>query len=313
MVFFCLLGYSPALSILSADGLQICKVAPAAFASCIDEAKPTDNVFALSTPLANSSPLPSPFATHSPRSAACIQRTSLGPQFSPDSNPLNTSFASLSPTSVNVIQIRGTDMISPHGIPVDLLDRLVIIRTLQYVLEEIIAILNTRAKVRICTYSHVIHCLHQHSDCLLDVGLKVHHIAHALEADAVVVFTLCFWLYQHSTVVCCLTTVHPNSLQSKCLLHFSVLCAIAKSIRMLVLQVEGLVMDSTEALAYLGQIGERTSLRHAVQLLTPAAMLAKTSGRDEISSSDVEQVAELFHDAKFTAKLLAEQADKYVQ
>ena len=46
-----------------------------------------------------------------------------------------------------VMQIRGTDMMSPHGIPVDLLDRLVIIRTLQYVLEEIIAILNTRAKV----------------------------------------------------------------------------------------------------------------------------------------------------------------------
>lgn len=45
------------------------------------------------------------------------------------------------------MQIRGTDMLSPHGIPVDLLDRLVIIRTLQYVLEEIIAILNTRAKV----------------------------------------------------------------------------------------------------------------------------------------------------------------------
>lgn len=49
-------------------------------------------------------------------------------------------------------------------------------------------------------------------------------------------------------------------------------------------------MDSPEALAYLGQIGERTSLRHAVQLLTPAAMMAKTSGRDEISSSDVEPV-----------------------
>ncbi|KAL3152909.1 Ras and Rab interactor 1 [Trebouxia sp. C0009 RCD-2024] len=126
-------------------------------------------------------------------------------------------------TNRGICQIRGTDMMSPHGIPVDLLDRLVIIRTLQYVLEEIIAILNTRAKV------------------------------------------------------------------------------------------EGLVMDSPEALAYLGQIGERTSLRHAVQLLTPAAMMAKTSGRDEISSSDVEQVADLFHDAKFTAKLLAEQADKYVQ
>lgn len=49
--------------------------------------------------------------------------------------------------SICVLQIRGTDMLSPHGIPVDLLDRLVIIRTLQYVLEEIIAILNTRAKV----------------------------------------------------------------------------------------------------------------------------------------------------------------------
>ena len=72
-------------------------------------------------------------------------------------------------------------------------------------------------------------------------------------------------------------------------------------------------MDSTDALAQLRQIGEQTSLRHAVQLLTPAAMMAKTSGRDEISTSDVEQVAELFHDAKFTAKLLAEQADKYVQ
>lgn len=46
-----------------------------------------------------------------------------------------------------MMQIRGTDMMSPHGIPVDLLDRLVIIRTLQYVLEEIIAILSTRAKV----------------------------------------------------------------------------------------------------------------------------------------------------------------------
>lgn len=72
-------------------------------------------------------------------------------------------------------------------------------------------------------------------------------------------------------------------------------------------------MDSTEALAQLGQIGERTSLRHAVQLLTPAAVMAKTSGREEISVTDIDTVADLFHDAKFTAQLLAEQADKYVQ
>lgn len=55
-------------------------------------------------------------------------------------------------------------MMSPHGIPVDLLDRLVIIRTLQYVLEEIIAILNTRAKVclhinRCSFFKHQLHAL----------------------------------------------------------------------------------------------------------------------------------------------------------
>ena len=44
-------------------------------------------------------------------------------------------------------QIRGTDMMAPHGVPVDLLDRLVIIRTLPYTLEEIVQILAIRAQV----------------------------------------------------------------------------------------------------------------------------------------------------------------------
>ena len=44
-------------------------------------------------------------------------------------------------------QIRGTDLAAPHGIPVDLLDRLVIIRTLPYTLEEIVQILAIRAQV----------------------------------------------------------------------------------------------------------------------------------------------------------------------
>lgn len=35
---------------------------------------------------------------------------------------------------------RGTDMTSPHGIPVDLLDRLVIIRTETYGLTEMIQV-----------------------------------------------------------------------------------------------------------------------------------------------------------------------------
>lgn len=43
--------------------------------------------------------------------------------------------------------VRGTDVVSPHGIPMDLLDRLVIIKTLPYSLEEIVEILRIRANV----------------------------------------------------------------------------------------------------------------------------------------------------------------------
>lgn len=110
-----------------------------------------------------------------------------------------------------------------------------------------------------------------------------------------------------------------------------------------------------ESLAYLGEIGEQTSLRHAVQLLTPASILAQasarqsrpgpplparpprsaifavvvfcsdradflssfsplpqTNGRDNISRGDVEETASLFLDAKASAKLLSEQAEKYI-
>jgi RuvB-like protein 1 (pontin 52) len=42
---------------------------------------------------------------------------------------------------------RGTDdIVSPHGIPVDLLDRLLIIRTLPYTLDEIKEIIKIRAR-----------------------------------------------------------------------------------------------------------------------------------------------------------------------
>jgi len=42
--------------------------------------------------------------------------------------------------------IKGTDVISPHGVPIDLLDRLLIIRTMPYTLEEIVKILTIRAQ-----------------------------------------------------------------------------------------------------------------------------------------------------------------------
>lgn len=43
--------------------------------------------------------------------------------------------------------IRGTETSAPHGIPVDLLDRLMIIRTTPYSMEEIIQIAAIRASV----------------------------------------------------------------------------------------------------------------------------------------------------------------------
>merc|ERR1711959_217026 len=117
--------------------------------------------------------------------------------------------------------IRGTDILSPHGIPVDLLDRLVIIRTMPYAVDEITQVVAIRS------------------------------------------------------------------------------------------QTEGLEIEE-EALVLLGEIGANTSLRYVVQLLTPASVLAKTNGREAITREDIEEIDSLFYDAKSSAKLLAEQADKYI-
>jgi len=50
-------------------------------------------------------------------------------------------------TNRGMCTIKGTDMVSPHGIPIDLLDRLLIIRTLPYVPEEMMQIMHIRASV----------------------------------------------------------------------------------------------------------------------------------------------------------------------
>jgi RuvB-like protein 1 len=47
-------------------------------------------------------------------------------------------------TNRGICTIKGTEMKAPHGIPVDLLDRLLIVRLLPYALEEIIQILAIR-------------------------------------------------------------------------------------------------------------------------------------------------------------------------
>ncbi|KAG7378482.1 RuvB-like protein 1 [Phytophthora pseudosyringae] len=49
-------------------------------------------------------------------------------------------------TNRGVCQIRGTDVSSPHGVPLDLLDRMLIIRTMPYSVEEMVQIIKIRAE-----------------------------------------------------------------------------------------------------------------------------------------------------------------------
>jgi len=124
-------------------------------------------------------------------------------------------------TNRGVCTVRGTDVVSPHGIPVDLLDRMLVIRTLPYTLEEIVQIIAIRGAT------------------------------------------------------------------------------------------EGLELED-EAIAKLGEVGLKTSLRYAVQMLTPARIMASTQGREKIAAADVAEIDSLFYDAKASAKVLAEQGSKYL-
>mmetsp|Transcript_44622 Transcript_44622/g.65649 ORF Transcript_44622/g.65649 Transcript_44622/m.65649 type:complete len:93 (-) Transcript_44622:5-283(-) len=75
--------------------------------------------------------------------------------------------------------------------------------------------------------------------------------------------------------------------------------------------VEGIELDET-AMCCLGEIGARTSLRYSVQMLTPARIIAETSGRTIITESDVKEVDELYFDGKASARLLS-QSDGYMK
>ncbi len=106
-------------------------------------------------------------------------------------------------TNRGVARIRGTDVESPHGIPQDLLDRLVIIRTRPYDSGEVREIIRIKAR---------------------EEGVKL----------------------------------------------------------------------SDEALEYLTQIGVEHSLRYAMQLMVPAYIRARDSGRDQVTREDVQYVKGLF-------------------
>ncbi|XP_071017154.1 ruvB-like 1 [Oncorhynchus clarkii lewisi] len=70
---------------------------------------------------------------------------------------------------------------------------------------------------------------------------------------------------------------------------------------------------SEEALSHLGEIGTKTTLRYAAQLLTPASLLGRVQGKEGVEREQVEEINELFYDAKSSAKILQDQQHKYMK
>jgi RuvB-like protein 1 (pontin 52) len=68
-------------------------------------------------------------------------------------------------------------------------------------------------------------------------------------------------------------------------------------------KVEGLVV-SEPALEKVADHGAKVSLRYALQLLTPASILARVNGRQSIEVVDVEECEDLFIDARRSAKIV---------
>ena len=120
-----------------------------------------------------------------------------------------------------ITRVRGTDITSPHGIPLDMLDRMLIISTRPYTKDEIRKILEIRAK---------------------EEGVKI----------------------------------------------------------------------SKEAMDKLTEIGVQSTLRYAVQLLTPSYETAKAEGRDEVSVKDVDRALSLFSDVKRSVEELNKWKEKFM-
>jgi len=66
---------------------------------------------------------------------------------------------------------------------------------------------------------------------------------------------------------------------------------------------EGLAITEP-ALEKIAEHGVRTSLRYALQLLTPASILARISGRQQIGVMDVAECEDLFIDARRSAAIV---------
>jgi len=76
--------------------------------------------------------------------------------------------------------------------------------------------------------------------------------------------------------------------------------------------VEG-VKVTDEALSHLAELGFSTTLRYAVQLLTPAGQLAKVLKEESVSVKIIREASELFYDAKKSAEVLKSREKEYLK
>ncbi|KAG8429819.1 hypothetical protein GDO86_019135 [Hymenochirus boettgeri] len=146
--------------------------------------------------------------------------------------------SSLAPIVIFATTVGHRRCVSPHGIPLDLLDRVMIIRTMLYTPQEMKQIIKIRAQTEGINISE---------EALNHLGEIVQGIIHSL---------------------CDKTSFRKPG------------CIV---------------------------------LMYSVQLLTPANLLAKINGKDSIEKEHVEEINELFYDAKSSAKILAEQQEKYMK
>ncbi len=78
------------------------------------------------------------------------------------------------------------------------------------------------------------------------------------------------------------------------------------------LQTLSLLQIEEDALTVLSEVGAKTTLRYAVQLLTPASIAARLAKRTAIQREDVRDTGELFLDAKSSAAMLREHDKDYM-
>ena len=83
-----------------------------------------------------------------------------------------------------------------------------------------------------------------------------------------------------------------------------------KTIIRLRARTESLIITEA-ALAKISEYGVKTSLRYALQLMAPAGILARASGRKEIEEIDVDECQDLFIDARRSASIV-NSGDDYI-